>query len=47
MQGGLRDFQAANHAAGVFANQAVGDAREAHERQGFEDARSALSTRRS
>ena len=33
MQCRLRDFQAANHATGVFSYQAVGNAREAHELQ--------------
>src|ERR1019366_2808359 len=43
MQRGLGDFQAADHAAGVFAHKAPAVGRQAHELQGLPDARLLLA----
>ena len=43
MQRGLRDFQAADHAAGVLAHKAAAVCRQAHERQCLPDARLLLA----
>ncbi len=43
MQRGLGDFQAADHAAGVFAHQAAAVGSQAHELQSLADARLLLA----
>ena len=45
MQGGLGDFQAPDHAAGVFTYQTVGVGSQPHELQGLADAGLLLATR--